>query len=180
MLLELVGVMGVAVVASQSLGWASIAPFLFVYGIGIGLATAQLTGVIMGDVPMEKAGQGSGSQSTVRQVGSALGIAVLGTLLFTGTQSSLETRLSDIGLQQAQSQVLVEAVVDSAGGAIPGLENGLTQQGLPVEIAAEVKIAAGDAFTDGAKFSAWAAAGFLLLGLFSTFNLGTRRKKEKV
>lgn len=179
-LLELVGVMGVAVVASQSLGWASIAPFLFVYGIGIGLATAQLTGVIMVDVPMEKAGQGSGSQSTVRQVGSALGIAVLGTLLFTGTQSSLETRLSDIGLQQAQSQVLVEAVVDSAGGAIPGLENGLTQQGLPVEIASEVKIAAGDAFTDGAKFSAWAAAGFLLLGLFSTFNLGTRRKKEKV
>lgn len=56
-LLELVGVVGVAVVASQSIGWAGIAPFLFVYGIGIGLATAQLTGVIMVDVPMEKAGQ---------------------------------------------------------------------------------------------------------------------------
>jgi len=179
-LLELVGVVGVAVVASQSIGWAGIAPFLFVYGIGIGLATAQLTGVIMVDVPMEKAGQGSGSQSTVRQIGSALGIAVLGTLLFTGTQSSLETKLSDIGIQSEQSQVLVEAVVDSAGGAIPQLEAGLTQQGLPSEIASEVQVAAGDAFTDGAKFSAWAAAAFLLLGLLSTFNLGTRKKKENL
>ena len=179
-LLELVGVVGVAVVASQSVGWVGIAPFLFVYGIGIGLATAQLTGVIMVDVPMEKAGQGSGSQSTVRQIGSALGIAVLGTLLFTGTQSSLETKLSDIGIQSEQSQVLVEAVVDSAGGAIPQLTDGLTQQGVPAAVAAEVQVAAGDAFTDGAKFSAWAAAAFLLLGLLSTFNLGSRKKKEKL
>jgi len=179
-LLELVGVVGVAVVASQSVGWVGIAPFLFVYGIGIGLATAQLTGVIMVDVPMEKAGQGSGSQSTVRQIGSALGIAVLGTLLFTGTQSSLETRLSDIGVQSEQSQVLVEAVVDSAGGAIPQIGTGLEQQGIPADIAAEVQVAAGDAFTDGAKFSAWAAAAFLLLGLLSTFNLGSRKKKEKL
>ena len=179
-LLELVGVVGVAVVASQSVGWVGIAPFLFVYGIGIGLATAQLTGVIMVDVPMEKAGQGSGSQSTVRQIGSALGIAVLGTLLFTGTQSSLETKLSDIGIQSEQSQVLVEAVVDSAGGAIPQLTDGLTQQGVPAAVAAEVQVAAGDAFTDGAKFSAWAAAAFLLLGLLSTFNLGSRKKKENL
>ena len=179
-LLELVGVVGVAVVASQSVGWVGIAPFLFVYGIGIGLATAQLTGVIMVDVPMDKAGQGSGSQSTVRQIGSALGIAVLGTLLFTGTQSSLETKLSDIGIQSEQSQVLVEAVVDSAGGAIPQLTDGLTQQGVPAAVAAEVQVAAGDAFTDGAKFSAWAAAAFLLLGLLSTFNLGSRKKKENL
>lgn len=116
----------------------------------------------------------------MRQIGSALGIAVLGTLLFTGTQSSLETKLSDIGIQSEQSQVLVEAVVDSAGGAIPQLEAGLTLQGIPAEIASEVQVAAGDAFTDGAKFSAWAAAAFLLLGLLSTFNLGTRKKKENL
>ena len=61
-------------------GWWPIAPCLFIYGLGIGLATAQLTGVIMVDVPMNQIGQASGSQSTVRQIGSALGIAVLGTV----------------------------------------------------------------------------------------------------
>lgn len=178
-LLELAGVAGVAIFASQESGWVPIAPFLFIYGIGIGLATAQLTGVIMVDVPMEKTGQGSGSQSTVRQIGSALGIAVLGTLLFTGTQTSFESRLNEIGVASEQSQVLVSAVVDSAGSAIPGLEERLTAQGVPQNTSAEIRQAAGDAFTDGAKFAAWAAAAFLFLGLASTFNLGTRKVKSK-
>ena len=178
-LLELVGVAGIALLASQQSGWGLIAPFLFIYGIGIGLATAQLTGVIMVDVPMEKAGQGSGSQSTVRQIGSALGIAVLGTLLFTGTQTSLEDRLAESALSDMQIQFIVPAVVDSAGAAIPQLQDALSAQGVPAEDASEIRIAAGDAFTDGAKLAAWAAAGFLLLGLLSSLNLGRAKKKTE-
>ncbi len=178
-LLELVGEAGIALLASQQSGWGLIAPFLFIYGIGIGLATAQLTGVIMVDVPMEKAGQGSGSQSTVRQIGSALGIAVLGTLLFTGTQTSLEDRLAESALSDMQIQFIVPAVVDSAGAAIPQLQDALSAQGVPAEDASEIRIAAGDAFTDGAKLAAWAAAGFLLLGLLSSLNLGRAKKKAE-
>ena len=178
-LLELVGVAGIALLASQQSGWGLISPFLFIYGIGIGLATAQLTGVIMVDVPMEKAGQGSGSQSTVRQIGSALGIAVLGTLLFTGTQTSLEDRLAESALSDMQIQFIVPAVVDSAGAAIPQLQDALSAQGVPAEDASEIRIAAGDAFTDGAKLAAWAAAGFLLLGLLSSLNLGRAKNKTE-
>jgi len=163
--LELIGVAGIALNATIDAGWGSIAGFLFVYGIGIGLATAQLTGVIMVDVPMDKSGQGSGSQSTVRQIGSALGIAVLGTVLFTSTQASLETRLSDLQLESSQQLVIVDAVVESAGAAIPELG----------AISPEIQTAAGEAFTDGAKASAWVAGGFLLLGFASTFNLGSKK-----
>ena len=177
-LLELVGVAGVAIFASAETGWGILAPFLFIYGLGIGLATAQLTGVIMVDVPMQNMGQASGSQSTVRQVGSALGIAVLGTLLFTGTQASLESRLADLNISESQSIRVVEAVVDSAGSAIPGLTAGLEAQQVSPEVAAQISQAAGDAFTDGAKWAAWAAAGFLLLGFGSTFNLGSRAVRK--
>jgi len=162
--LELVGVAGIALSANTDGGWISIAGFLFVYGIGIGLATAQLTGVIMVDVPMDKSGQGSGSQSTVRQIGSALGIALLGTVLFTSTQASLETRLSQLQVNSTQQIQIVDAVVESAGAAIPGLG----------EINPELQEAAGQAFTDGTKAAAWVAGGFLLLGFASTFNLGSR------
>jgi len=93
-LLELVAVIGIALLASTESGWVAVAPLLFIYGIGIGLATAQLTGVVMQDVPMEQNGQGSGSQSTVRQVGSALGIAVLGSMLFTGVQGNLGDQIA--------------------------------------------------------------------------------------
>lgn len=162
--LELIGVAGIALNATIDAGWASIAGFLFVYGIGIGLATAQLTGVIMVDVPMDKSGQGSGSQSTVRQIGSALGIAVLGTVLFTSTQASLETRLTDLQLESSQQVMIVDAVVESAGAAIPELG----------ALGPDIQLAAGEAFTDGAKASAWVAGGFLLFGFASTFNLGSR------
>ena len=66
--------------------WWRYEPFLFLYGFGIGLATAQLTSVILADVPPAQSGEASGIQSTSRQVGSALGVAILGStlaLLFT-------------------------------------------------------------------------------------------------
>jgi EmrB/QacA subfamily drug resistance transporter len=177
--LELIGVLGVALFSSTEAGWIVLAPLLFLYGIGIGLATAQLTGVIMVDVPMSSTGQASGSQSTVRQVGSALGVAVLGTLLFTGTQVSMEQRLSDLEVPTAQSVEIVDAVVDSAGSAIPGLTEGLVAQQVPQSLAEDITIAAGEAFTDGSKWAAWSAAGFLLLGFASTFYLGSQKTKTK-
>jgi hypothetical protein len=51
---------------------------------------------------------------------------------------------------------------------------------VPVDIAESVQADAGQAFTDGAKWAAWSAAVFLLLGFASTFNLGPRKvRKEK-
>lgn len=185
--LELVAVAGIAFIASTQGGWQAIAPFLAVYGVGVGLATAQLTGVIMTDVPMTKAGQASGSQSTVRQIGSALGIAVLGTVLFTATQASIETRIVDLPalsvLDEQNRQILAEQiskpVSDSAGAAIIAIPQFLTSQGMPQEVANEVTIAAAEGFTDGMKATGWAAAFFLLLGLASTINLGGKTKREK-
>ena len=175
--LELIGVAGIGLVASTELGWGVIAPFLFVYGIGIGLATAQLTGVIMVDVPMQQTGQASGSQSTVRQVGSALGIAVLGTMLFTGTGSAFESKLEAYDLPAQQQTLVVDAVVDSAGGAIPGLSDALQAQQVPMNIADEIQVLAGEAFTEGTRQAAVAAGIFLLLGFASTFRLGSRSKQ---
>jgi EmrB/QacA subfamily drug resistance transporter len=185
--LELIAVSGIAFIASTDGGWQAIAPFLAVYGVGVGLATAQLTGVIMTDVPMTKAGQASGSQSTVRQIGSALGIAVLGTVLFTATQASIETRIVELKslsvLDEPTRQVLAEQIAkpvsDSAGAAIPAIPQFLTSQGMPQAVAEEVTVAAADGFTDGMKATGWAAAIFLLLGLASTVNLGGKTKREK-
>ena len=186
-LLELIAVAGIAFVASTSGGWVGIAPFLAVYGIGVGLATAQLTGVIMVDVPMEKAGQASGSQSTVRQIGSALGIAVLGTVLFTFTQASVEQRIVDAPAlsivdetsRQALAADIAKPVSDSAGAAIAAIPGILMSQGLPEEAATQITEAAQEGFTDCMKATGWAAAFFLLLGLASTYNLGSKTKREK-
>ena len=126
----------------------------------------------MVDVPAEKTGQASGSQSTVRQVGSALGIAVIGTLLFTGTGNSLETKLADLGVAENASSTIVQAVVESSGGAIPGIAEGAKAGGADDQMARAIQTASGEAFTDGARLSAYFAAAFLLVGLLTAFRLG--------
>jgi len=50
---------------------------------------------------------------------------------------------------------------------------------MPKDIADKVQAEAGAAFTEGTKAAAWAAAGFLFLGLLSTINIGARREKKK-
>ena len=170
--LEIIGVLGFGVFASTETGWTSIAAFLFIYGVGVGLATAQLTGVIMVDVPMSEAGQASGSQSTVRQVGSALGIAVIGTMLFTGTELSLTDRLDALSVEGGQQTQIVDAVVSSAGGAIPLIADTLQANQVPQGVAQDIQSESGEAFTDGARFASYAAGGFLVLGLLSTLRLG--------
>jgi EmrB/QacA subfamily drug resistance transporter len=184
--LEMVAVFGIAMGADTMTGWQGIAGYLFIYGVGVGLATAQLTGVIMVDVPMDKIGQASGSQSTVRQVGSALGIAVLGTALFTSTQAAVAQNIADLsifnGAPAAQVEVFAQntsnLVVDSAGAILPSMPAYLESIGMPVDLATDVQIQAREGFTDGVKTTGWVAGAFLALGLLSTFNLGSRRKKS--
>ncbi len=168
--LEIVGVAGVGFAISPTASWINVVPWLFVYGMGVGLATAQLTNVILKDVPVRESGQASGTQSTSRQLGSALGIAILGTILFTSVQIQLTNSLTTEGLPEDQITQVVTAVVDSAGGAIVQLEAKPETQA----IAAEAK----QAISDGTRNGAFAAAGFLVLGFLATLSLGSTRKEE--
>jgi EmrB/QacA subfamily drug resistance transporter len=167
-LAEIVGIGGLGLVVAPDTAWWAPVGFLFVYGIGVGLATAQLTGVSLADVPVRRSGQGSGLQSTARQVGSALGIAVLGTVLFAGLGGILGDRLDEQGsVPPRQRDQLVSAVKESAGAAIPALAADPRTAG----VAADAK----EAFSDATRYAAFAAAGFLVVGLIACTRLPSGR-----
>lgn len=170
-LAEIIGIAWAGFIIAPDAQWGWLIPALFVYGFGVGLATAQLTGVVLQDVPVELSGQGSGTQSTSRQVGSALGVAILGTILFTTTGASLGVSLDDAQLPAEQRDQVVSAVVDSAGGAIAGLgENPAT-----ADFAGDAKAA----LSDGTRASAFTAAAFLALGLAATLRLGSGKRADE-
>ncbi|MBU2600784.1 MAG: hypothetical protein KKA32_01240 [Actinobacteria bacterium] len=52
-----------------------------VSGFGIGIVIAPMTSAVMASAPDDKAGSASGVLSTMRQLGSVLGIAVMGAVL---------------------------------------------------------------------------------------------------
>ncbi|MGW2744880.1 MFS transporter [Streptomyces sp. NPDC001450] len=53
-------------------------------GLGAGAAMPAAVGALMGTIPADKAGVGSALNDTVQQAGTALGIAILGSLLSSG------------------------------------------------------------------------------------------------
>ncbi len=162
--LEIVGIAGIGLLIRPDSTWLVTSPLLLIYGMGVGLATAQLTGVVLVDVPVEQSGQGSGTQSTSRQIGSALGIAILGTVLFAGLGALLTNELADMNVPAEANTAIVAAVTDSAGTVIPALDQ---QPG-----GAPVKVAAQDAFTTATRYTAFTAAGFLVVGLLFSRRLG--------
>ncbi len=170
-LAEIIGVAGIGFAIGPEAAWGPLIPLLFVYGFGVGLATAQLTGVVLAEVPTQESGQASGTQSTSRQLGAALGVAILGTVLFSSTAGILDARLADRDVPAAEREQTVSAVVDSAGAAIAGLEKSPET----ADAAADAKAA----FSDGTRGSAFTAAGFLALGLLSTLSLGRAASRAR-
>ncbi|NBS61409.1 MAG: MFS transporter, partial [Microbacteriaceae bacterium] len=106
-------------------------------------------------------------------IGSALGIAVLGTVLFTQVQSALTAKLAGLGFTGASADSFTDQVVESAGGVIPVFEN-------TTQIPAEYVQAAKDAFTEGAQWAAVSAALFLAIGFVATFRLSKHQHGEEV
>ena len=166
---EIVGVSALGLLVSPSASWIVVVVPLFIYGFGVGLATAQLTGVVLVDVPVRRSGEASGVQSTSRQIGSALGIAILGTVLFTSVGAQLDASLRQANVPTEARTAIVAAVVDSAGSAIPALAND-PRSAIAYEPARE-------AFSQGTRYAAFTAAGFLLIGLAASFSLGSGRRR---
>jgi hypothetical protein len=171
LLLEAVAITGLGFSISLTASAGVLAAWLFLYGAGVGMATAQLTSVILIDVPVAQSGQASGLQSTVRQLGAALGIAVLGTLLVSTLGVATANNLTAVpGLGEAAQKQAVAIVSGSAGAAIPEL--GAMPGGQPVQAAAE------SAMVTAARITTLSAAAIILLGLLATIALPPMKPQD--
>ena len=145
---------------------------LFVYGLGVGLASAQLTSVILSEIPPRESGQASGMQSTFRQVGAAVGIALLGTVLSAGLRTGTAENLAAIpGLPSIAQEGIVEAVAGSAGQVLPALAE---QTGSEA-----VVIAVSDAFASAAQMTRFVAVAFVFLGFLLSTQLPDIRYTDR-
>jgi EmrB/QacA subfamily drug resistance transporter len=64
-----------------------IVPGLVMAGAGLSLLVIPLVNVVLAAVPSEAAGGAGGQFSTAQQLGGALGVAVIGTVFFSGLES---------------------------------------------------------------------------------------------
>jgi EmrB/QacA subfamily drug resistance transporter len=113
---------GLTIVATSMLLFLALTPHSSVLGVigitmllglGMGNVMAPATESIMGSLPKEKAGVGSAVNDTTRQVGGAVGVAVLGSLLSSRFASQMSSTLN--GNTPA---ALVGRVKESVGSAL--------------------------------------------------------------
>jgi EmrB/QacA subfamily drug resistance transporter len=76
---------------SASTDWPDLMLPLAVCGVGMGLVMAPVTTKVMASTPVQQSGMGAGMFSTVRLIGSVLGLSVLGAIL----QNRLVNNISD-------------------------------------------------------------------------------------
>lgn len=131
---------------------------LLLLAIGLGLVMSPATNAIMNSIPKSRAGIGSAMNDTTRQIGGALGIAVLGSLInatyltrigASETINALPTQIGELirnGLQSAQAAAIQ----------------------LPSAIADQVLNFAKQAFLDGLTQSVFAGATIMFLAAIFT------------
>ncbi|HEY3941958.1 MAG TPA: MFS transporter [Acidimicrobiales bacterium] len=81
------------VVGAHSSYWPVLGAMALSSG-GVGLLAAGTTSMVMSAVPAEQSGMASGTQSATRQLGGALGVAIVGSLLAARYTSTLSHSLA--------------------------------------------------------------------------------------
>jgi EmrB/QacA subfamily drug resistance transporter len=137
---------------TETSGYEMVALLFLLFGFGMGNTMAPATDAIMGAIPEANAGVGSAVNDTTRQVGGALGVAILGSLYSTVYTSEMDTAVASLPAPQAA------AAEDSIGGAL-----GVAGQ-LGGEAGRALVEAANAGFVDAMNVTFLAAAGVALAG----------------
>jgi EmrB/QacA subfamily drug resistance transporter len=150
-----VGLALLATMVSASGGYLSVLPGLLVVGVGIGLAMSPGTMAITESLPSGQQGVASALNDTVRELGGAVGIALLGSIVNAGYRSGVSSATASL------SPELAHRVQDGIGSAFAA-------SGDLGPAAPTVLTAARDALVDGWRLSMWfgvalAAAAFTFL-----------------
>jgi EmrB/QacA subfamily drug resistance transporter len=127
---------------------------IVVQGIGMGLAMAPATESVMGAIPRAHAGVGSAINDTMREIGGALGVAVIGSVAASLYRSRLDSRLRPAHLALGGA---AHTVHSSLAGAL-----GVAARSGPA--GAAIAHAARLAFTSGVRGGFVLTAGVTLLG----------------
>jgi EmrB/QacA subfamily drug resistance transporter len=118
------GLLWNAAVSTASASYASFIPGLLLVGFGAGLLLPAATNSVVGAVPQGDSGVGSATNAVALQVGGALGVAVIGSVLSTRYRDRLSTALVGHHVPAAAGATILGslggalAVAREAGGAL--------------------------------------------------------------
>jgi EmrB/QacA subfamily drug resistance transporter len=161
---------GIAVQAALADGtaYAPTGIGLALLGLGLGIAMPAATDSIMSALPPGKAGVGSAVNDTARELGGAVGVAIIGSLLASSYSSSIQSSLDGTtGL----SEPMKAAAADNIGAAL-GIAESLGEPGGTLAAAARTS------FVDGMQLGLWTAAALSVMAAVVAATMLPRATRE--
>lgn len=165
MLLMAAGLFTFAMLADPDGGYLSVLPGILLLGAGVGLSMSPSTAAITASLPEEKQGVASTLNDTVREMGGAVGIALIGSVLNSAYQANIEPATS------ALPPAVAEPVNEGIGGAL----------GVTAQMGADgtaLLDSARQAFVDGMVPALLLAAGLSLAAAIYTALRGPKTAAE--
>jgi EmrB/QacA subfamily drug resistance transporter len=107
-----VGLMTFAALADADGGYLTVLPGTLILGLGVGLAMSPSTAAITSSLPEEKQGVASSLNDTVREMGGAVGIALIGSVLNSAYRTNVEKATASL------PAAIRHPVVEGIGGAL--------------------------------------------------------------
>jgi EmrB/QacA subfamily drug resistance transporter len=127
--------------------------------VGMANVMAPATESIMGSLPRAKAGVGSAVNDTTRQVGGAIGVALIGSLLASVYRDDVRTGLAGSGVSDS---VIAKASSTVQAGVATGADTG-------GQTGDRIVAVAHDAFLSGYHLAVLVAAGITLVAAVGVF-----------
>jgi len=172
--------------------WETFLPGLLVAGVGVGCTFAPMTTVAMRNIRPQMAGAASGVLNTTRQVGGAIGSAVVGAVLQNRLAASLHDQAVSYSAQLPPQvpQAVRQRFVDGFSNAVKGgLEVGHSSsssagqvQGAPPQVAAQIAQISHDVFAYGfigaMRPTLLVPIGVLALGSISCLAIKRRKRAQ--
>jgi len=164
------GLITLALRASVEGGYLSVLPGLLIIGLGMGLTMTPSTEAITESLPADKQGVASALNDTTREVGGAVGVALLGAILTSGYRDAVGPKLE--GLPSELSHQVSEGI-GNAYGAVAAAGDSLTK-----EQSAQIIDAAQHAFIDGWVSSMWIGVGLVTVAFLYVLFRGPRSSDD--
>lgn len=91
---------------------------LGVYGLGLGLCFSQLANITLSAVSPRLLGAAAGVNNTVRQIGSSLGVAIIGSIVVVSLTSGLQDGIAESSNLTASEKLAVARSVQGQAGVV--------------------------------------------------------------
>ncbi len=91
-------------------------PWIVMAGFGLGMLISSCNTDAINQVPEENYGEATGVTQTSRNFGASLGIAILGTVMFTSLTDRIVASLTGLGIPTDQAKSIADSMHGSSGG----------------------------------------------------------------